>query len=107
MASIYWSLELCCDTLLKLQIIRVHGHAFVEGKLNTKLHISNPEALICEEALPQRRTENVVNAIGVQRASQPACGHYYLRMPKTGSIFSAGTKEPYSGYKVNPNWITS
>ena len=79
----------------------------MESKAKKKLHITNPEALRFEEALPQRRTDKVSSAIGVQSASQPACGHYYLRMPKTGLIFSGGAQEPFLGYRVNPEWIIS
>ena len=50
--------------------------------MNAKLSIRNSEALILEGAIPQRRTENVNQALRVQSASQPVCGHYYLRMPK-------------------------
>ena len=94
LASYSWSLELCCETLRNEGIIRVHAHAFLEANTKQKMHITNPERLIFEGALPQRRTENVTQATGVQSSSQAACGHYYLRMPKRESIFSGGTKMP-------------
>ena len=74
--SISWALELCCETLRGEGIIRVRAHAFLEAPMN-KMHTRSLEALIFEGAIPQRRTENVTQALGVQSASQPACGHYY------------------------------
>ena len=53
----------------------------------------------------QKHTEDVSSAIGVSSGAQPACGHYYLRMPKIGLIFSGGTQEPFLGYRINVEWI--
>ena len=75
--SIYLcAFELGCETLRGEGIIRVRAHAFLEAPMN-KMHTRSLEALIFEGAIPQRRTENVTQALGVQSASQPACGHYY------------------------------
>ena len=103
--SVSWSTELCVETLAKSRTIRVHCHCFLEAKAKKKIACHNPESLRFEGALPQKRTEEVSSAIGVGSGAQPACGHYYLRMPKIGLIFSGGTQEPFLGYRINAEWI--
>lgn len=102
-----WSLELCCDTLAEQKVIRVHCHAFLEARQGKKIHVRNPESFKFEGVLPQKRTDKGPDAIGVRSSSQPGCGHYYLRMPKVGLIFSGGTGEPFINYRINPEWILS
>jgi len=101
------SLELCCETLAEQKIIRVHCHAFLEARQGKKIHVRNPESLKFEGVLPQKRTDKGPDAIGVRSSSQPGCGHYYLRMPKVGLVFSCGTGEPFINYRINPEWILS
>ena len=105
LANVSYSTELCVETLAKSGTIRVHCHLFLEAKAKKKIACHNPESLRFEGALPQKRTEDVSSAIGVSSGAQPACGHYYLRMPKIGLIFSGGTQEPFLGYRINAEWI--
>jgi hypothetical protein len=103
-----WSaaLEICPQTLAKGRL-RVHAHVFLEAHGPMKLRSAS--ALQIEGRVPHLNTHHVlcIGARGKAHRTAAAAGHYYIRCPKIGSIFSTGTHEPYHDYPIKAEWITS
>jgi hypothetical protein len=107
LAAVSYALEMCTLTLAEKGTIRVHTHMFLEAGFKKKIHIRNVEVLMFDGMVPHRGLAKADGTSGNVMSKQPACGHYYLRMPKHGSVLSDGSHRPYLDYRVNPEWIMS
>ena len=104
-----WSaaFELCPRTFAAGSI-RVHAHLFLEA--SGKLRVKSPTTLAFEGCAPHIGTPSCVSCLSARGRglrSAAAAGHYYCRIPKVGSIFTAGTNEPFVDYPIKAEWITA
>ena len=94
------SLEVCVNTFIKKNIVRVHLHAYVDNRAHT--FVSLPENIQfrgCGVVLEKAQTDKRNKACALDQ------GHYYLQSPKIGSVYSKTNREAYEAFKVNAEWI--
>ena len=104
-----WSacFEVCGRSLSRATVPRVHAHVFLES--TQPLSIARADALCVLNTIPYRSQEQILHLNGRGRASHTAAaaGHYYVRCPKVGSVWSVGSHEPYKDYPVKAEWVTA
>ena len=96
------SLELCTETSTN-ESVRLHAHAFFMN--GAKMDLT--KSLIIRHLQFRCCTPHVGGAImGLRhRGTGNWAGMYYLLAPKASTVMKTGTKEPFSGFPVNPSWI--
>lgn len=98
------SLELCPQTLQLQQKIQLHVHCFVRssGKLDTR----KCATMIFAGNQPHLSTS--LNGLSLKGCRALWSGFLYCALPdKVGCIFTECTRQPFTQFLVNPNWITN
>jgi len=97
-----YSLELCTKSFVAENAVRVHFHLCLRGKPKIRLK--------CLDKLAFRRTpphisEGIVHSTRAASRANGFQAMHYVQVNKVGSIFRYGTREPYTEYQVNGDWI--
>lgn len=104
-----WSacFEVCPTSLQPGNPVRVHAHVFLETSGQFRLRTFH--CVSFRGCAPHRSKERILHLEGRGRAAFTAAnaGHYYVRAPKTSSIVSAGSHEPYLHFPVRAEWVTA
>lgn len=99
-------LEVCPNTFMSQGKIQLHGHAFLRISQGAAfLNLSNPDVFKFAGA-KANVSENLhgLSLKGARFASW-AGYHYCCIDTKFGTVWTASTKAPYTGFLVNPSWI--
>jgi len=98
------TLELCTRTLMQSGTVRVHLHVAV-SKSNGRMHVWQPEAWTFMQS-PPADFQHPAGRGGNYR-SQMNRLHYYVQVPKTGSLW-VHTNCPFqANFQVDPRWVQS
>ena len=100
-----WSvaLELCPETLKTQKLVRLHAHVVFTWSRNKT--IRSASSLRLAGVLPVHNSDG--NPMAFHRSRSSAPGHYYLQMPKVGSIWRATNTLAFKKFAVNPRWVTA
>ena len=100
------SWEICGDTWLLHNVVRVHGHAWVNKGTHKSLML---EDMAWAGSKPHINESAVdfCGGRGSRSASASYAGAFYLQIDKVGKVDGRGTILPFSGYQVKDFWITS
>ena len=100
-----FAVELCTNTLLKTDVLRVHGHLWValnrrtvsleEFKLDGYMPFINFKAL------------SYLGGNSSRAGSAQYCGPFYCTIKKNGTIKQDSTIHPWVDFPVRDTWITS
>ena len=115
------SAELCVETFLEKQVLRVHlhgGYHRSDGVWN--FNTAAQAGLVFEGIVPHNNSKKIpgISFCGTpfsskrkqnsRRDANYMAIHYYIQCEsKVGSIFRAGSKQPFTGYGVKGSWITT
>ena len=100
------SWEICPATWRLHNIVRVHGHAWV----NKGTHKSLTQDDLCWSGSMPHINESAVDFCGgrgSRSVSASYAGAFYLQIDKLGKVAGKSTIFPFSGYQVKDFWITS
>ena len=97
------SFEICPDTWEQQQHLRLHVHCFV---LNVTGHMTVRMSTLfnlCDVAPNVSSTDPEGNSV---KGRNLWSGFFYCCLPqKRGTVCCDSTKAPFTGFRVNPNWI--
>ena len=100
------SLEVCPETFLLQGKVKLHGHSFLRISEGAAfLELSNKDPLLFLGITPVPSTNLHGLSIKGSRSGSWAGFHYCCVPTKTGCVHCSSTKQPYTGYLVNPSWI--
>ena len=99
------SLELCMKTLVDEGIIRLHAHIMLEAPFGKHIRVKSQELLAFMGCKPNKSLSTVMTALGQKHCVNASVGHYYLMMPKIGSVLTWSTCQPFIDYRVNLDHI--
>ena len=94
------ALEICPNSF-EQGIGRVHVHAFLKPAAG-RAWFPNLKELELDGALPHCVTGMSASR---SRSTSGNAGLFYVQAPKRGSIFTHGSKQPFTGYPVSATWI--
>jgi hypothetical protein len=95
--------ELCTESFKKQGVLKLHLH--ICWKWLERQHIRDPAAFKIDGVVPVHVKQPPRDCLGPKaRNVNPML--YYLEMPKIGAVFWDGNEKAYTGYPVNPRWIT-
>jgi hypothetical protein len=100
-------IELCCETLEKDNVLRVHLHLCMEAQPMKQIKVKNVYRLAFRGSFPVKGSSANGGYIATKSATNAASAHYYCRMPKKGMIRHWGTHDPFKHYRINCEWITA
>ena len=99
------ALEICPKTMKVSKVCRLHVHvALVFLK---KACVRKSQSLRVSGALLVNSPRAAGHAAVSSRARNTWPLHYYLQMPKHGSVWHATNLDAFTQFPVNPRWITS
>ena len=100
------SWEICGDTWLLHNVVRVHGHAWLNKGTHKSLML---EDMAWAGSKPHINESAVdfCGGRGSRSASASYAGAFYLQIDKVGKVDGRATILPFSGYQVKDFWITS
>ena len=94
--------EVCMQTYEKERKLRIHGHLFLR-RPNSKIVLRGMEEMLKFHDTTPKPAEHLNKHTRSAAASWQ--GAFYCQCPKIGSVFSAGTIQPFTGYPVNGDWV--
>jgi len=97
--------ELCCKTLVGQGALKVHLHLWLALSIRAD-RVLTSTAVRWRGTAPH--TSGLAGSMSDKRKGFTRyCGCYYIRAPKIGQIFHAGTKVPFEDFTVAPSWISA
>ena len=94
-------LEICPNTLETRGLCRLHFHCYLRNSVRLRLP---PSAhMRFDGAVPQQ--SSVVGGMALSRRSNSWSGYFYCVVPKTGQIWSAGSRRPFKDFLVDGKWV--
>ena len=100
-------IELCCDTLEKDNVLRVHLHLCMEAPPLKQIRVKNAYRLAFRGSFAVKGSSANGGYIATKSATNAANAHYYCRMPKKGMVRHWGSHDPFKHYRINCEWITA
>ena len=97
-----YSQEVCMQTWATTGEIRLHFHLYMRSE--QKMWCGTSEPFVWRDSQPHKAQHVSTFATRTQSGNG---GMYYLVCPKIGLLRCASSKEPFTGFSVNPNWIQS
>ena len=98
------SLELCPQTYQLQQRIQLHLHCFVRS--SNRLDTRKCASMNFAGNVPHMSSS--LNGVSLKGSRAVWSGFLYCALPdKVGCIFSDSTRQPFTQFLVNPNWITN
>ena len=99
-------LEVCPETLELQKIVRLHVHALVRSNIQ-QLAVQHLWKFDLGE-VPAHFSTSVTGAQQQSRGRAQWSGFFYCCLKdKKGTVLAAATKQPFTGFLVNPQWILS
>ena len=99
-------LEVCPETLELQKIVRLHVHALVRSN-SQQLAVQHLWKFDLGE-VPAHLSTSVTGAQQSNRGRSQWSGFFYCCLKdKKGTVLAAATKQPFTGFLVNPQWILS
>ena len=97
-------LEVCPETWTKLGALRLHAHCFLKNN-QENLRLRDLRPVFFDGVRPHVST--TVGGMATQGSrSQSWSGFFYCCVPhKTGQLWHATTRVPFTQFLVNPSWI--
>jgi hypothetical protein len=94
------ALEICPKSFAQ-NVGRVHVHVYLKSN-GGKVWMPSLASLRFQDCLPHRTTE-----LSTSRSRYTAgwAGFFYVKVPKKGLVLSGGSKDPFTGYPVQVNWV--
>ena len=97
-----YSQEVCMQTWATTGGIRLHFHLYMRSE--QKMWCATSEMFLWRDSTPHKAQH--LNTFATRTQSGNG-GMYYLVCPKIGLLRCASSKEPFTGFSVNPAWIQS
>lgn len=94
-------MEICAETLASSDIARCHMHMWMRH--NKNIFVPDMDSLAFGSITPH--FASVIGGMAVSNRSASFVGMLYTSSLKYGSVFSHGTRQPFSGYLVQPSWL--
>ena len=100
------SWEICTTTWQKFQVVRVHGHAWVNKGKSTSLALAD---VWWEKNKPyiNESAYEFCGGRGSRSAAASFAGAFYLQVNKHGKVGEIASLVPFVGYQVKDYWITT
>ena len=100
------SWELCTATWQKLQLVRVHGHAWVNKGTSTSLALYDVNWEKTKPYINESAYE-FCGGRGTRSVAASFAGAFYLQVNKQGKVGEMASVFPFVGYQVKDYWITT
>ena len=94
-------MEICAETLASSDIARCHMHMWMRH--NKNIFVPDMDLLAFGSISPHFAT--VIGGMAVSNRNASFVGMLYTSSLKYGSVFSHGTRQPFTGYLVQPSWL--
>ena len=94
-------MEVCPETLASSDIARCHMHMWMRH--NKNIFVPDMDLLAFGSISPHFAT--VIGGMAVSNRNASFVGMLYTSSLKNGSVFSHGTRQPFTGYLVQPSWL--
>ena len=97
------SFELCTQTWQDTRHVRVHGHAFL-FRPDARIELRQLDIPKFLDSVPFKSPDPTS---GANRGGTTWAACYYVLCPKVGSIFTAGSVEPFKDFPVSSQYIVN
>jgi hypothetical protein len=94
------ALEICPKSFAE-NIGRVHVHVYLKSNVG-KIWMPSLAKFRFRNCLPHQTTDVSPSR---SRYTTGWAGFFYAQVPKKGEVFSVGSKDPFTGYPVQVNWV--